>query len=79
MNIKGKKRKNHKFKNQKKKKKKLDKDKEDLEKEYLSLIAKLLVMTQVHCEIKTDMYNEFDKLGLQNHVDEVNQSFNKDQ
>ncbi len=35
-------------------------------------------MTQVHCEIKTDMYNEFDKLGLQNHVDEVNQSFNKD-
>ena len=57
------------------KKEKLDKEKEELEKEYLSLIAKLLVMTQVHCEIKTDMYNEFDKLGLQTHVEEVEQSF----
>ena len=57
------------------KKEKLDKEKEELEKEYLSLIAKLLVMTQVHCEIKTDMYNEFDKLGLQTHVEEVAQSF----
>ena len=34
-------------------------------------------MTQVHCEIKTDIYNEFDKLGVQTHVQEMQDpSFN---
>ena len=33
-------------------------------------------MTQVHCEIKTDIYNEFDKLGVQTHVQEIDPSFN---
>ena len=56
-------------------KNKLDIEIDGLEKDYLKKIAKLLVMTQVHCEIKTDMYNEFDKLGLQTHVEEVDQSF----
>ena len=31
-------------------------------------------MTQVHCEIKTDMYKEFEKLGVQTHVEEVNEN-----
>jgi hypothetical protein len=43
-----------------------DKDKEidNLEKTYLAKIAKLLVMTQVHCEIKTFIHEEFDRLGV---------------
>ena len=52
-------------------KEKLDREIEDLERDYLAKIVKLLVMTQVHCEIKTDIYNEFDKLGVQTHVQEV--------
>ena len=43
-----------------------------LEKEYLAKIAKLLVMTQVHCEIKTDIYNEFNRLNLSSNVKEIN-------
>ena len=55
---------------------------ERLEKEYLEKIAKLLVMTQIHCEIKTDIYNNFSKMGIDSHLEEkeeggVNQSFNK--
>ena len=55
-----------------------DKEIESLEKTYLQKIARLLVMTQVHCEIKTDINTEFDKLGLSKNVEEVpekNQSF----
>lgn len=33
-------------------------------------------MTQVHCEIKTDIYNEFDKAGVPTHVQEIDPSFN---
>ena len=36
-------------------------------------------MTQVHCEIKTDIYNEFDKAGVQTHVQEIDPSFNNNQ
>ena len=59
---------------------KIEKDNEieQLEKEYLEKIAKLLVMTQVHCEIKTDIYNQFGKLGITSHVENVDdQSFSK--
>ena len=56
--------------------KRLDTEIDNLEKEYLAKIAKLLVMTQVHCEIKTDIYNEFDKAGVQTHVQEIDPSFN---
>ena len=59
------------LKNLEERKERLDKEIEDLERDYLAKIAKLLVMTQVHCEIKTDIYNEFDKLGVQTHVQEV--------
>jgi hypothetical protein len=37
---------------------------DNLEKIYLAKIAKLLVMTQVHCEIKTFIQEEFDRLGI---------------
>ena len=68
------------IKNMEEKKNKLDIEIDGLEKDYLKKIAKLLVMTQVHCEIKTDIYDEFNKLGVTAHVKEVeangNQSFN---
>ena len=54
------------------KKREKDQEIEDLEKEYLRKIAELLVMTQIHCEIKTDIYNVFDKLGISSHVKEMN-------
>ena len=44
-----------------------------LEKEYLKKIAKLLIMTQIHCEIKTDIYNKFDSMGITSHLEEVKQ------
>ena len=34
-----------------------------LEKKYLESISKLLIMIQVHCEIKTDMYKKFKESG----------------
>ena len=37
---------------------------EKKEKEYLAKIAKLLVMTQVHCEIKTEINQKFDEMGV---------------
>ena len=68
------------IKNLEEKKEKLDKQIDDLEKDYLKKIAKLLVMTQVHCEIKTEIYNEFNKLGVTAIAKEVDanndQSFN---
>ena len=50
-----------------------DKEIEKLEKEYLEKIARLLVMTQIHCEIKTDIYNKFDSMGITSHLEEVKQ------
>ena len=41
-----------------------DKEIDDSEKTYLAKIAKLLVMTQVHCEIKSFIHDEFDRLGV---------------
>ena len=35
---------------------KLEQEIDELEKLYLQKIAKLLIMTQVHCEVKTDIY-----------------------
>ena len=52
---------------------------DSLEKEYLSKIAKLLVMTQIHCEIKTEIYDDFRKCGVGknfNEIDPDQQSFN---
>jgi len=58
---------------------------DDLERKYLSKIAKLLVMTQVHCGIKTYINDQFDQLGVSIkkiekekliEIDEDNQSFN---
>ena len=64
------------------KKDEMDKEIEELEKAYLKKIARLLVMTQIHCEIKTDIYNKFDKMGITSHVEEVRekkeQSFSQD-
>ena len=36
-----------------------DEELKKYEKKYLELISKLLIMVQVHCEIKTDMYQKF--------------------
>lgn len=79
---KGGKKENSQIRNLEGKKKKLDDDIASLEKEYLAKIAKLLVMTQVHCEIKSDIYKIFEKLDVPTHVKEVNidsmnQSFTK--
>lgn len=41
-----------------------DKDIDELERQYLAKIAKLLVMAQVHCEIKSEINNKFEKLGI---------------
>ena len=58
---------------------------DDLERKYLSKIAKLLVMTQVHCGIKTYINDQFDQLGVSIkktekkrllEIDDNNQSFN---
>ena len=53
---------------------------DSLEKEYLSKIARLLVMTQIHCEIKTEIYDDFHKCGVGKNVNEIDpeQSFNND-
>ena len=47
------------------KKESIDKDEEikNLEKKYLESITRLLIMVQVHCEIKTDMYKKFKESG----------------
>ncbi len=34
-------------------------------------------MTQYHCEIKTEMYKEFDKLGVQTRVEEEKENNNQ--
>lgn len=65
------------------KKEEKNKEIDRLEKEYLEKIAKLLIMTQIHCEIKNDIYTQFDKMGITSHVEEVKdgveQSFSKNQ
>ena len=37
---------------------------DELEKKDLSKVAELLLLSQVHCEIKTEINAEFDKLGV---------------
>ena len=44
--------------------KQLDGQLDLLEKEYLAKITKLLLMAQVHCEIKTEINYLFDELGM---------------
>ena len=41
-----------------------DKEIDELERRYLAKIAELLVLSQVHCEIKTEINAEFDQLGV---------------
>ncbi len=55
----------------------LDNELELLEKEYLAKMAKLLIMAQVHCEIKTDINYVFDDLGLSEDIEEVANVNNK--
>lgn len=43
---------------------------DELERQYLAKIAKLLVMAQVHCEIKTEINNKFEKLGITHVINE---------
>ena len=43
---------------------KQDKEIDELERRYLAKIAELLVLSQVHCEIKTEINAEFDQLGV---------------
>jgi vacuolar-type H+-ATPase subunit I/STV1 len=41
-----------------------DKEIDELERKYLAKIVDLLILTQVHCEIKTDINKTFDDLGI---------------
>ena len=50
-----------------------DEELKNLEKEYLSKIAKLLLMAQLHCEIKTEINYLFDELGVSEDIDEMNE------
>ena len=43
---------------------KQDKEIDELERRYLAKIAELLVLSHVHCEIKTEINAEFDQLGV---------------
>lgn len=43
---------------------KQDQEIDELERRYLAKIAELLVLSQVHCEIKTEINAEFDQLGV---------------
>lgn len=40
------------------------------EKEYLARIAKLLIMAQVHCEVKSEINYIFDELGVSHVLEE---------
>ena len=53
----------NKLKNEKNEK---EKEIQRLEKEYLKKISELLIMIQVHCEIKDEMYKNFKKSGAIN-------------
>lgn len=52
----------------------LDTEIEALEKEYLAKLTKLLIMAQVHCEIKTEINYVFDELGVSDDIEEVHNS-----
>jgi hypothetical protein len=52
----------------------LDKDIQNLEKEYLCKITKLLLMAQVHCEIKTDINYIFDEVGVSEDIQEIKEA-----
>lgn len=48
----------------------LDQELDKLEKEYLVKIARIMLMAQAHCEIKTDINYIFDELGLSEEKEE---------
>lgn len=50
--------------------KELDLEFEKLEQEYLAKISKLLIMAQIHCEIKTDINYLFDEMGVSHDIEE---------
>ena len=37
----------------------MDEEIKQLERKYLETVSRLLIMVQLHCEIKTDMYQKF--------------------
>lgn len=43
----------------------LDKEIEDLEKEYLASVSKLMLMAYTHCELKADIVDVFDYIGIE--------------
>ncbi len=61
------------------------KDIDELERQYLAKIAELLVLSQTHCEIKTEINAEFDKLGVstkeyeRQRVEEVDDGINQNE
>ena len=64
---------------------KQDKEIDELERRYLAKIAELLVLSQVHCEIKTEINAEFDQLGVstkeyeRQRVEEVDDGINQNE
>ena len=47
----------------KNKSKEKDDEIKKLERQYLETVSRLLIMVQLHCEIKTDMYQKFSENG----------------
>ena len=41
----------------------MDEEIKQLERKYLETVSRLLIMIQLHCEIKTDMYQKFTENG----------------
>ena len=42
----------------------MDEEIKQLERKYLETVSRLLIMVQLHCEIKTDMYQKFRENGV---------------
>ncbi len=53
--------------------KSLDDELQNLEKDYLAKIAKLMLMAQLHCDIKTEINYLFDELGVSEDIEEADE------
>ena len=56
-----------------------DEEIKKLELVYLKKIDKLFIMSQIHCEIKKSIYEEFEKLGIKTQINDKEVSFSENQ
>ena len=54
----------------------MDEEIKELEKKYLSKIAKIFIMSQIHCEKKSEIFEEFQNLGITAKLSEVDMEDN---